>query len=157
MCQYCFSAFWQWFPIIWCRFQVYLTQNQRAFKGQTKSQNMLSQINSLITYGFQQVSDISKNVWQYYYIRRWHIRVLETKFVRLNEPYCHLGYCILGMDPSPSIYITLKGNEPTWCLHIHKHRMWAFPTQNGLDGLWMYFAHRLTLGYSMAVWTVKIC
>ncbi len=41
MCHHCFSAFWRWFPIISCRFQVYLTQNQGAFKGQTKSEKSL--------------------------------------------------------------------------------------------------------------------
>ena len=41
MHHHCFSAFWQWFPIIWCRFQVHLTQNRRAFIGRTKSQKCL--------------------------------------------------------------------------------------------------------------------
>ncbi len=40
-CYHCFSAFWQWFPIIWCRFQVYLSQNQGAFIGRTKSEKSL--------------------------------------------------------------------------------------------------------------------
>ncbi len=41
MCHHFFGAFWQWFPIISCNFQADLTQNQGAFKGQTKSEKCL--------------------------------------------------------------------------------------------------------------------